>query len=142
MAVVARAERFTPKKEKETIYQDWLVSSPFNFDTKDITLVTNEDSVKQSIINIILTSPGEKLFNNSFGSEINRLLFENVTPQTTASLIDLIKLTVENYEPRANLIDVVASPLPDQNAYTISIIFSVINNTEPITLEFLLNRVR
>lgn len=142
MAVVARAERFTPKNEKETIYQDWLVSSPFNFDTKDITLVTNEDSVKQSIINIILTSPGEKLFNNSFGSEINRLLFENVTPQTTASLIDLIKLTVENYEPRANLIDVVASPLPDQNAYTISIIFSVINNTEPITLEFLLNRVR
>jgi len=142
MAVVAKAERFTSTDKKSNLYQDWLTSLPFNNDTKDVSLITNEDAVKQSIVNILLTSPGEKLFNSTFGSEINRLLFENITPQTTASLINLIKMTVENYEPRANLLDVVASPLPDQNAYTITIVFSVINNTEPITLEFLLNRVR
>jgi phage baseplate assembly protein W len=114
----------------------------FEKDTKDAALISNEDAVKQAIINIILTNVGERLFNPTFGSEINKMLFENVTPQTTATLISLIKSSINNYEPRANLIDVVASPLPDENAYTVSIVFSVINKTEPIYLEFLLNRVR
>lgn len=142
MAVVARAERFTPKNVKEVLYQDPLTTTFFNSDTKDIQLATDEDAVKQSIINILLTNRGERLFNSSFGSDINRLLFENATPQTSAALLELIKLTIENFEPRADLLDVVVSPLPDNNAYSITVVFGIINKTEPITLEFLLNRVR
>lgn len=142
MATVKRADRYTPLEGSYTIYQDLFTKILFEKDTKDAALISNEDAVKQAIINIILTNVGERLFNPAFGSEINKMLFENVTPQTTATLINLIKSAINNYEPRANLIDVVASPLPDENAYTVSIVFSVINKTEPIYLEFLLNRVR
>jgi len=142
MATVKRADRYTPLEGSYTIYQDLFTKILFERDTKDASLIENEDAVKQAIINIILTNVGERLYNPTFGSEINKMLFENVTPQTTSTLINLIRSAIENYEPRANLIDVIASPLPDNNAYTVSIVFSVINKTEPVYLEFLLNRVR
>jgi phage baseplate assembly protein W len=142
MAVVLRAERYSSSQIKTTIYQDLFSNVLFNNDTKDINLLSNEDAVKQSIVNIMLTNVGERPFNPTFGSEVNKILFENITPQTTNALIDLISSAIENFEPRANLLDVVASPLPDENAYAVTIVYSVINKTEPITLEFVLNRVR
>lgn len=142
MAVVLKSERFVPNQIKDEIYKDLFAATLFDSDTKDLSLITNEDAVKNSIINILLTNVGEKLFNSVFGSEINKLLFENITPQTTSSIISLITSAIENFEPRARLVDITASPLPDENAYAVTIIFSVINKTEPITLEFLLNRVR
>lgn len=142
MAVVLRSERFIPNELKVNFYQDINVSQLFNKDTNDLSLLVNEDSVKHSIINILLTNVGEKFFNINFGSEVNKILFENLTPQTTAALNSLIKSAIENYEPRANLLNVISSPLPDDNAYAISIVFNIINKTEPITLDFVLNRVR
>lgn len=142
MVAVVRADRFSPNLKKKILYKDIFSAVMFNSDTKDLDLVENEDAVKQSILNILLTNRGERLFNSSFGSDINLLLFENITPQTTTTLINFIKTSIENYEPRAQLIDVVASPLEEQNAYSVTIVFKVINKTEPITVDFLLNRVR
>jgi phage baseplate assembly protein W len=142
MAIVIRADRQSPLQKTNVVYQDFLPQALFNNSTSDVNLVKNEDSVKQAILNLMQTRVGEKPFNPNYGSEINKLLFENFTPQTTAVLIDLIKSAIDNFEPRARLIDVVASPREEENAYAISIIFSVINKTEPVTLEFLLNRTR
>ncbi len=142
MVAVARAERFTPSAKKKILYQDIFTVDLINRDTNDLNIIQNEDSVKQSIVNLILTNRGERLFNSSIGSDINYILFENITPQTTTTLINFIKTTIENFEPRADLIDVIAEPLEEQNAYRVVIIFKVINKTEPITIDFLLNRVR
>ena len=142
MVAVVRADRFSPNIKKKVLYKDLFSAVMVNTDTKDINLVENEDAVKQSIINILLTNRGERLFNNVLGSDINLLLFENITPQTTTTLINFIRTAIENYEPRAQLLDVVASPLEEQNAYSVTIVFKVINKTEPITIDFLLNRVR
>jgi phage baseplate assembly protein W len=142
MAVVLRADKISPNSLKNKIYQDFFVSNFFSEDTKDLILLDNEDAVKQSVINILLTNTGERLFNPTIGSEINKLLFENVSNQTTSTLILLIKNAIENFEPRAKILDVVASPRPDENAYAVTIVFSTVNTTQPITLEFLLNRVR
>ena len=142
MAINLRAERFSPNDKKKTIYQDVFSNALFNRDTRDVFLIDNEDAVKQSILNILLTNRSERPFNPLFGSDVNKILFENITPQTTTQLISFIENAIQNFEPRANLIDVLASPLPDENAYSVTVVFSVINKTEPITLDFLLNRVR
>ena len=70
------------------------------------------------------------------------MLFENVTPQTSQTLAKLIQTAIENFEPRAQLHEVQCTPSPDENAYAVTVTFSTINRTEPITLDFLLNRVR
>ena len=53
-----------------------------------------------------------------------------------------IESTIENFEPRANLIAVYVNPYPDQNGYNVKIVFSTINNPQPITFDVLLTRVR
>lgn len=142
MVAVVRADRFSPNIKKKVLYRDLFSSVMFNNDTRDVDLIDNEDAVKQSILNILLTNRGERHFNTNFGSDINLLLFENITPQTTTSLVKVIESAIKNYEPRAILLDVTAAPLEEQNAYTVTIVFKVINKTEPITVEFILNRVR
>ena len=70
------------------------------------------------------------------------MLFENFTPATEQILKDLIKTAIKNFEPRAEVLDVKVFGNPDQNSVALTIIFSVINKSEPVTLELTLNRVR
>jgi phage baseplate assembly protein W len=141
---VAALQRIKRSQRQETavIYQDLYLNNLFSIDTKDLVLIKNEDSIKQSIINIILTSQGERFFNPEFGSNVYNMLFENISPQTSTTLRKLILTAINNYEPRAEVQDIIVTPLEERNAYTVSILFNVINKSEPITLDLILNRVR
>lgn len=142
MAVVQRKDTFTAYKETPEYFSDFLL----NFDTdrvkKDLTRNTNENSVKSSIINLLLTNRGDRLFDRSIGSDIRSLLFENFSPSTEEVLADLIKTTISNYEPRAIVNDVYVLSDDDSHTITATIVFNVINKQEPITLEVVLNRIR
>ena len=142
MAIVIRKTKTTPQTTKSIVYSDFYS----NFDTSttknDLLSYTNEDSVKRSIRNILLTDRGERFFNPSFGSDIRKMLFENFSPSTEQVVADLVKTAIGNHEPRANVIDVNVSGNPDQQSMYINIVFSVINKAEPVTLELILNRIR
>lgn len=142
MVAVARAERYTPTIKKKIFYRDFSFTSLFNIDTKDLNMIENEDAVKLSLINILMTKRGERVFDSTFGSDLHYLLFENISPQTTTLLVEVIKTAIDNHEPRVQVIDVTATPTPDENAYAITIVYRTINKTEPVVLDFLLNRVR
>lgn len=142
MAVIKRAQSFTQTVATEEVYADVTTSLSIHPTKLDLLVNINEDAVKRSIKNILMTDRGERLFNPTFGSDIKGLLFENFSPQTENQLKEYIEMTITNYEPRASLIDVIVQALPDANAYVVTIIFSVINKSEPVTLEFLLDRVR
>lgn len=142
MAIIKRAQSFTQTSRTEEVYADVTSSFAFHPTKLDLLMDVNEEAVKQSIKNILLTNRGERLFNPTFGSDLRSILFENFSPQTESQLKEYIEMSVNNYEPRAALIDVVVQAIPDLNAYSATIVFSVINKAEPITLEFLLDRVR
>ena len=142
MAIIKRSQSFTQTTRIEEIYADVTSSFAFHPTKLDLVMDVNEDAVKQSIKNILLTNRGERLFNPTFGSDLKSILFENFSPQTESQLKEYIEMSINNYEPRASLIDVVVQAIPDLNAYSATIVFSVINKAEPITLEFLLDRVR
>ena len=135
----------TPTVRKQDIlYSDLRKDLLLNPVNSDVSRYTDEDSIKESIKNLLLTDTGERLFNPTLGSNIRKMLFENIIhPETNYILKDLIKTTIENFEPRCNLISVNISNLfNDQNSATITIMFSVINIQTPITLNVVLNRVR
>ena len=119
---------------------------PTNFDVhpikEDLVLVTNESAVKRSIRNLLLTDPYERFFNPLIGSGIRQSLFENISKDTEFFLREKITETIINYEPRADLISVGVKALPDENAYSASIIFAISNSTQPVTLDLVLRRVR
>ena len=123
-------------------YSDFKINFNIHPDQKDLSLSTNEDSVKRSIKNLLFTSKGERFFQPNLGAGLKAYLFENIS-QTTASIIKRdIQNTIQNFEKRAKLINVRVTVLPDENAYAAEITFKTINRIEPVTLNTILMRTR
>ena len=111
--------------------------------SKDISKVTNIQAVKRSVRNLILTNHYEKPFHPEIGSGIRAILFEPITPLVSHVLTRKVEDVIENFEPRARLIGVKASPDLDRNAYEITIEFYVVNApTELVDLTVMLERLR
>ena len=142
MAAIRRAELYSPLSLKKVVYADFDTEFFPQPNKKDLTVFYNEDAVKRSIRNLLLTNRGDRLFNPYIGSSLSRNLFENIGPGTESAIQDAIKNTIENFEKRANLIQVIAAAVPELNTYTVRILFSIYNKEDPIVLDILLDRTR
>jgi len=109
---------------------------------KDINVHKNEYAIINAVKNLILTNHYERLFQPQIGSNIRRLLFENVDSVTGSQIEREITETIDNFEPRARTskVDVVADP--DNNGFKVVLEFFIINNPNPITINFFLERIR
>jgi phage baseplate assembly protein W len=115
-------------------------SNPLN---GDLIALNNENAIARSIRNIVFTLPGEKFFNPDFGSRISRTLFENIDDISASIIVDEIRQSITNYEPRVRLIDVQSFPDYDNNAFDVTIIYEVIGiDALPQELQFVLQPTR
>ena len=128
-------------KKPIEFYSDFLDSfsiSPFG---NDLGRVINENAVTQSILNLIRTNIGERLFQPNIGCNIYGSLFEFNDSVTTTAIVLNVQNTLKYYEPRCNLLSVTVNSLNDYNI-DITIVYSLINNPTPITIGTILQRVR
>ena len=132
----------TPITKRPTLYTDFKKDLRISPVSDDITLLKDEDSVKESLKNLILTDPGERLMQPFLGAGIRALLFENITPGVLKLIEERVKTTIRNYEPRAELIDVLVSSDIDDNKVSVAITFYIKNASQPIDLEVILERIR
>ena len=110
--------------------------------TKDIMMKKGDASIKQSVKNLVLSRIGERTFQPNIGTEVYNMLFENIMPQTSISLQSTIENVINTYEPRVVLDTVECVPDHDNHGYAVSIIFTLINDPQPITVEFFLEWLR
>ena len=112
--------------------------------TKDLTVLRNENAIKRSVRNIVQTIPTERFFNSVLGSDVRNLLFDNFVDFGTASAIeDQIKVSIENFEPRADNLQVNVEPRPDQNEFEVNVIFDIIGQEFPTQdFKFILQSTR
>lgn len=108
----------------------------------DLAKTVDEFAVAQSIKNLILTDKMERPFQPTLGCDIRKSLFENFTPQTITVAKQRIAETIGQYEPRAEIINIEASPDEDNNALNMTIVFSLINSDVEQTLGLVLERIR
>ena len=109
---------------------------------KDINKHTAEMAVINSIKNLVLTNHYERPFQPEIGSNVSKLLFEQLDFVTASALEREILQTINNFEPRASVYRVKAVPDYDNNGFTVDMEFTIVNRTEPITITFFLERVR
>lgn len=115
-------------------------SNPLN---SDLITLKNESAIARSVRNIVFTLPGEKFFNENFGSNISRSLFENIDEITSSIIVDEIRQSIQNFEPRVNLIDLQAFPDFNNNSFDIKIIYEIVGADVPAQqLEFVLQPTR
>ena len=115
-------------------------SNPLN---EDLIALKNANAIARSVRNIVMTVPGEKFFNPSFGSRITESLFENIDDVTATIIIDEIRESIDNFEPRVELLDVQAFPDYDNNGFDVTIIYEIIGIEIPAQeLQFVLQSSR
>jgi hypothetical protein len=110
--------------------------------TGDVTMRYDEEAIKQSIKNLVMTNHYERPFHPEIGSQLRSLLFEPASPLLVISLKQAITNTINNFEPRVNLIGIDINFKPDNNTIHVVIQFTIINTNRPIVLNLVLERTR
>lgn len=110
--------------------------------TGDITRKFDENAIKQSVKNLLLTRNFERPFHSEIGSPIRALLFELPGPMFTVMLQRAIIDVINNFEPRVEILDVRVDDSLDTNAVYITLEFKIVNTERPITLDLALERTR
>lgn len=150
---VTRADTFTSVKKKYQYYSDFLDSFDQTPLGPELALLTNEKAVTQSIKNLIYTNYGERLFQPNVGCNITTSLFQLAGPPLQNFLVDSITATINTWEPRAILDAVIVQDLTnpldytqpanaDKNTIQVTIVYYLINNPTPITINVMLRRLR
>ena len=128
-----------PVERVSRSFKDLSMSFKVNPLNDDLITLKNEAAIARSIRNIVFTSPGEKIFNPEFGSEISKVLFENIDEISAISIKDEIETSIRNYEPRVNLEEVDIEPNYDNNQFDVRINYRIVGiDVPPQQLEFVL----
>mgnify|MGYP000093041983 CR=1 FL=1 len=120
-------------------FRDLSMSFQDNPLNNDLIGIKDANAIARSVRNIVFTLPGEKFFNPNFGSNISASLFENIDDFSALTIRDEIKNSIENYEPRVRLIDVIVDPQYDDYNFNVTVQYEIIGaNIPPQQLEFAL----
>ena len=126
--------------KKSRSFKDFSVNFARNPFTDDLSVVHNDNSIKQAVKNIILTSPGEKPFQPLVGSSVSRLLFEPLDAFTADTIAEEIRTTINQYEPRVALTRVDVTPIYENNKLNVSLEYRIVGLPIVETIEFVLQR--
>lgn len=124
----------TPSGSK-FVYRDLDLSlkkaSPVNYqleksnETNDIAAIVDMQCIMASLHNLFSTKPGEKALNPAYGSNLQKYLFEPMTPAIFASVADEIQSAISRFEPRVSIIDLQVDGNYEQSTLYITLLFSV-----------------
>lgn len=123
-------------KKVSEIYSD-LSYDPVTNQLGDLSTVTNEAAIKQSLRTIINTPRGSRIFEPEFGCNINYYLFEPFIPETGLRIGKDIEYNITNYEPRVELLKVNVVVDEANFGYKIDVIYRIkeIQKVDTITIE-------
>ena len=99
--------------------------------TNDIISLKNEDAIKRSVQNIVLTLIGEKAFVPYFGTNINDSLFNLNTSVEAVGLKEQITTSINNFEPRVDNLNVTVTIDADSNDMYATIEYDIVGLPVP-----------
>ena len=124
-------------------FKDISMSFKINPLNDDLIALKNASAISRSIRNIVFTVPGEKFFQEDFGSDISQSLFENFDDLTATTIRDQIESSIERFESRVNLRNVKVNPDFDKNLFNVIILYDIIGaDIPPQELQFVLQSNR
>ena len=107
-------------------FRDVSATFQINPINDDLIALKNENAIARSVRNLILTVPGEKPFQPAIGSRVTEMLFENMDKVTANAIRSEIKNTLNNFEPRISLKEVLVEPDFDNNEYNVTINYIIV----------------
>ena len=124
-------------------FKDISMSFEVNPITNDLIGVKNDTAIARSIRNLVLTTPGERFFNEDLGSGVSEVLFDTLDDISGAVIRDEIEQTIIRFEPRVKLTDVIVKPDYDNHEFNVTITYDIIGiDALPQQLNFALQPTR
>ena len=96
-----------PVQRVSKSFKDISATFQINPLNRDLIQLKNANAIARSIRNLIMTVPGERPFNPVLGSQVTNLLFENLDKLTASTIKTEIINTIQNFEPRVRLNEVI-----------------------------------
>ena len=111
--------------------------------TNDIGVLSNEDAIKRSVVNLVRTKIGERFFNSLLGSNVENYFFELADNGIVDPLQEEIKNVLSNFEPRISNVIVNVEIYPDSNELDVTIIYDIVGLAVPTqAINFILQPTR
>ena len=126
----------------QVVYKDVDTLFDIHPVTRKLNVLTNNAAVARSVKNLVLTNKGERPYQPFLGCDVRNKLFELNDGLIESEVEGVISDVINQYEPRAELISVVANIKPDQHSVEVTITFRVINQQDPVSINLMLERVR
>jgi len=127
---------------RSKLYTDIDLTLAKNSSTGDIFRKKDAASVKQAVMNLVQTSRFEKPFKPGFGADITNQLFELANAETGIEIENQIRNSLERFEPRAVIRELLVKSNSDQNSINVFLEFQVVNTNEIVSFETTLSRLR
>ena len=108
--------------------------------TDDISVVKNDNAIKQSIRNLVMTAPGEKLFQPTIGCQVYAMLFEPLDAFSVDAIKSEIINTINQYERRVQLRNVNCIPFKGNNKLSVTVQYQVVGIPIVEEVKFVLQR--
>ena len=99
--------------------------------TNDLLTIKNEDAIKRSVQNIVLTIVGEKPYETLFGTNVGDSLFELNTSLQMIGIKEQILTSIGNFEPRVNNLDATVTLDSDSHDMYVTIQYDIIGLPTP-----------
>ena len=111
--------------------------------TDDLVSVKDKAAIVQAITGLLLTRKGERPFQPELGCDVQDLLFEPLDYASAGIIKREITETIERYEPRISIDDILCQPDFDNNGYDVELQYTITGRDDtPVAVEFILERTR
>jgi phage baseplate assembly protein W len=124
------------------VYKDFDTLFAAHPVTGKLNTKINNEAVIRAVKNLVLTNKGERPYQPFIGGDVRNKLFELNDGTLEVEVETAIQDVIREYEPRAELISVRANNQIDQHRLSVDIKFRVVNQTDPVNINFFLERVR
>ena len=112
-------------------FKDISASFQTNPLSNDLIELKNESAIARSVRNLVLTGQGERPFQPVLGTGVSRLLFENMDKLTASAIRSELRTTIENYEPRVEINEILVEPDFERNAFHVTLQYFIIGMDVP-----------
>lgn len=122
-------------------FRDISSSFAMHPNSGDLSTVSNEKSITQSLKTLMFYNYYDVPFQPKLGSNIRAKLFDLILDITSDLIKSDIKLLIENYEPRIEVIDIISEASNEKHGITVTLIYRARTSTEEIVVNYFLTRI-
>jgi len=123
MAIIVRNRFPVDLAAEKAVGVDLPFNGPAVFKSNYLT----RDAIKYNLINFFSTTPGERVFNPFFGSQLKSIIFQGLDNVTKDSILFIISNELRNAFPFVQVQNIDYAPNEDFNTLTITITYQVAN---------------